>query len=79
MKEINSNIGTWILSAIGALAIALSIVVSLPTISKANEPAGCTADCGGGRTVTCNGPECSAVDGSGCTWSDSTGTHGKSC
>ncbi|NJM53096.1 MAG: hypothetical protein HC846_06695, partial [Blastocatellia bacterium] len=74
MKQINSNLVTWILSAVGALAIALSIVVSLPTLSKANQPAAtCTADCGGGRTVTCNGPECSAVDGAGCTYSDSTG------
>jgi hypothetical protein len=81
MKKTNSNIGTWILSSIGAVAVALSIVVLLPTVSKANNPpAGkCTAECGSSGSVTCSGSECGAEDNVGCHWFDDTGFHFRSC
>ena len=72
MRKNNSNIGTWILSSVGAAAIALSVIVSLPTISKAMAADG-TASCGGGVTVTCSGASCSARDNVGCACTDSSG------
>lgn len=66
MKNINSNIGTWILSSMGAIAIALSITVSLPTASNASSPGTCTAECANGKPVSCKGSKCVAIDGDGC-------------
>ncbi len=63
MKIVNSNIGTWVLSSMGAIAIALSIIVSLPTISKA---ATITVSCADGTTLTCTGHGCKGTDNNGC-------------
>lgn len=70
MKKINSNVVTWILSSVGVFAVALSIIISLPTISKA---ATLTVDCGNGVTATCSGTGCKGADYSGC---ECVGTDG---
>lgn len=72
MKKLNSSIGTWILSSMGAVAIALSIIVSLPTASNASSVGACTAECPNGKPVTCNGSKCVAIDGDGCLADEGT-------
>lgn len=74
MKKINSNLGTWILSSVGGAAVVASIIVSLPTISKA---AVITVSCSDGSTITCNGTGCKGADNSGCECVSSDGSSEK--
>ena len=74
-RKNHSNFKTYLLSVLGAIAIAISIVISLPTFSKANEPATCTAQCGSSGSVTCSGSDCDATDGIGCTYVDPSGVR----
>lgn len=80
MRKINSNIGTWILSSFGTIAIAFSVALLFPNSSRANQPASCTASCGSSGSVSCNGDRCAANDGVGCYWTDENGiNHFRSC
>lgn len=59
MRKINSNLFTWVMSSMGILSIALSIILMLPSISKAAE---ITVPCKGGTSITCTGSACTGVD-----------------